>query len=100
MILNLCHEGLLPMLGLLVEALGELLEVLDLGAALPWTVLVIVLLLGNAGVVRAASLRVVVVPLGAVGNEVAWIATLKASWLGAVFLGHPLVKHASDPVVE
>ena len=88
------------MLGLLVEALGELLEVLDPGAALPWTVLVVVLLLGNAGVVPAAALRVVVVPLGAVGDEVAWIATLKAPWLGAMLLGHPPVIHASNAVVE
>jgi len=88
-------------LGLLVEALGELLEVLDLGA-LPWTAFVVVLLVEAAGVMRAAAvaLHVVGVPLGAVGDEVAWIATLKAPRLGAVLLGHPPVIHASDVVVQ
>ena len=60
------------MLGLLVEALGELLEVLDPGA-LPWTVPVVILLVRTTRVVRAAAvaLRVVSIPLGAVSDEVA-----------------------------
>ena len=101
--MDLRHEGPLPVLGLLVEALGELLEVLDPGA-LPWMAFVVVLLVEAAGVVRAAAvavaLHVVGVPLGAVGDEVAWIATLKAPRLGAVLLGHPPVIHASDVVVQ
>ena len=36
----------------------------------------------------------------AVGDKVARIATLKASRLGAMLLGHPPVIHASDVVVE
>ena len=101
MFLDLRHEGPLPMLGLLVEALVKLLEVLD-PRALPWAILVVDLLLGIAGVVRAAAiaLHVVGVPLGAVGDEVAWITTLKAPRLGAVLLGHPPVIHASDVVVQ
>ena len=89
------------MLGLLVEALGELLEVLDLGA-LPWTAFVVVLLVEGTGVMRAAAvaLHVVGIPLGVVGDEVAWITTLKAPRLGAVLLGHPPVIHALDAVVE
>ena len=72
MFLDLCHEGPLPVLGLLVEALGELLEVLDPGA-LPWTVPVVILLVRTTGVMHAAAvaLRVVGVPLGAVSDEVA-----------------------------
>ena len=99
--MDLRHEGPLPVLGLLVEALGELLEVLDLGA-LPWTAFVVVLLVEGTGVMRAAAvaLRVVGVPLGAVGDKMAWVATLKAPWLGAVLLGHPPVIHALDAVVE
>ena len=99
--MDLRHEGPLPVLGLLVEALGELLEVLDPGA-LPWMAFVVVLLVEAAGVVRAAAvaLHVVGVPLGAVGDEVAWIATLKTPRLGAVLLGHPPVIHASDVVVQ
>ena len=99
--MDLRHEGLLPVLGLLVEALGELLEVLDLGA-LPWTAFVVVLLVEAAGVMRAAAvaLHVVGILLGVVGDEVAWITTLKAPRLGAVLLGHPPIIHASDAVVE
>ena len=65
-------------------------------------VLVVVRLGVAAGVVGAAAtaLKVVVVPLGAVGNKVAWIATLEAPRLGAVLLAHPPVIHASDAVVE
>ena len=79
-----------------MEALGELLEVLDLGALLGAALVVV------AVVVRtiAVALGVVGVPLGALGNKLAWIATLKASGLGAVLLGHPPVIHASDAVVE
>ena len=89
------------MLGLLVKVLGELLEVLRTGALLG-SELVVVRLVRTTGVVRAAAvaLRVVGVPLGAVGDEVAWIATLKAPKLGAVLLGHPPIIHASDAVVE
>ena len=87
------------MLGLLVESLGELLEVLDLGALLV-VALVVDLLEGTAGVAIAVALGIVGIPLGALRNKVAWIATLKASWLGAVVLGHPPVIHASDAVVE
>ena len=89
------------MLGLLVEGLGELLEVLELGSLLGAT-LVVILLVVVAGVVRAVAvaLGIVGVPLGALGNKMAWIATLKASGLGAMLLGHPPVKHASDAVVE
>ena len=60
------------MLGLLVEALGELLEVLDPGA-LPWMVPIVILLVRTTGVVRAAAvaLCVVGIPLGAVNDEVA-----------------------------
>ena len=46
------------------------------------------------------DLFLVGVPLGALGNKVAWITTLKAPVLGAVLLHHPPVIHASDAVVE
>ena len=89
------------MLGLLVKVLGELLQVLDPGALLG-AALVVILLVEVAEVIRTVvvALGVVGVPLGALSNKVAWIATLKASELGAVLLGHPPVKHASDAVVE
>jgi len=89
------------MLGLLVEALGELLEVLDPGTLL-WAELVVVWLVRAIGVVRAVvvALGVEAVPLGAVGNEVAWVATLKAPRLRAMLLGHPPVIHASNAIVE
>ena len=87
------------MLGLHVEALGELLEVLDLGALLG-AALVVDLLEGTAGVAVAVALGIVGIPLGALRNKVAWIATLKAPILGAVLLRHPPVIHASDAVVE
>ena len=55
-----------------------------------------------AGVVGAATIafRVVGVPLGAVGDKVAGITTLKASRLGAMLLAHLPVIHTSDTVVE
>ena len=101
MFLDLCHDGPLPVLGLLVEALGKLLKVLDLGA-FPWTAFVVVLLVEAAGVMRAAAvaLHVVGIPLGVVGNEVAWNARLKAPKIGAMLLGHPPIIHASNAVVE
>ena len=72
MFLDLRHEGPLPMLGLLVKVLGELLEVLRTGALLG-AELVVIRLVRTTRVVRAAAVafRVVGVPLGAVGNEVA-----------------------------
>lgn len=101
-ILDVRQEHLLAALVLLPVVSSDLPEVLGWRSLLRLPILVVVRLGVAASVIGAvdAALLVVGIPLGAVSNKVAGIATLETARLGAVFLAHPPIIHASGAVVE